>query len=158
MILDELSHYQLLQLERSFDESALQSAFHTFSETFHPDRHPRADDETKAKLRRIFQRGAEAYRVLRSPRLRSEYDLAWAASRKGSGTTPAVQSLDALCLTPGGRLHARQAERALSEGDMRKAESCLEKAVELEGSNPALQDRLESLRAWLVLSGPPGDL
>lgn len=151
-IMDQLSHYQVLNLPREAESEAIQAAFHAFSEIFHPDQHPKVGDLTRQKLRRVFQRGAEAYRVLRSPELRASYHLELATQNLKDDT--AAASLEHLCQTPGGRLHARQAERALAEGQLAEAETLLQKALLSEGGNSLLQERLEALQAWRSLSTP----
>lgn len=157
-VLDRLTHYELLGLVGRFTEEELQAAFHRFSEHFHPDRHPRASEELRQQIRLIFQRGADAYRVLKNPRLRAQYDLGLATETPPpvtDATTPAPRTLDALCSTPGGRLHARQADRAISEGRLDEALVLLEKSIRTEGDNPELRERWEALRFFMELSRPP---
>lgn len=153
-VLEQLSHQEILELPSPWSPLDLQNAFHRFSSSFHPDRHPEATPSEKDQLRRIFQRGAEAYRVLKNPRLRAEYELRLA-------TLPAAQNaevnqrqgLSALCKTPGARLHARQAEQAIDAGDLERAILFLQKSVRIEFENEALQERLVDLRSWISLGG-----
>jgi DnaJ-class molecular chaperone len=77
-LIDRSSYYEVLGVLEIADAAAIRKAFHEFAVAFHPDAFPEADDETADALRRVFQRGAEAYRVLSRPDLRSEYDLALA--------------------------------------------------------------------------------
>lgn len=153
---DELSHHELLRLRRDFDEDELQRAFHDFSSAFHPDRHRGVSEDTRGKLRRLFQRGAEAYRVLRNPKLRSAYELELATRRSPaeSSSAESPRTLESLCATAAGKLHARQAERSLTEGKLDEALTLLEKALRMEGANPSLEERAAALRAWRSLAGP----
>ncbi len=149
------SHYELLELRTPFTPSALQAAFHRFSERFHPDQHVGADETKRANVRRVFMRGAEAYRVLKNPKLRREYDLSLATaapSAAAEGRTRA-RGLEEICQTAAGRLHARQADSAISEGRLQDAAALLDKALRVEGANPELHARLDSVRALLSLSG-----
>jgi curved DNA-binding protein CbpA len=75
-VLDDASYYELLGVLPLADDAALRRAFHEFARAFHPDSHVGADASTLEKVRRVFQRGAEAYRVLADPELRLRYDLA----------------------------------------------------------------------------------
>lgn len=151
-VLDQTSYYDLLGILEVADESAIQTAFHEFSQNFHPDGHRQQAPEIREAVTTIFKRGAEAYRVLKDPAMRSAYDLALAqgalrysrasGSRDGQG---AQKGLEAICSTPGGKLHARQAERALSEGRFDAAKELLTKAQTAEGINLALENKFREL-------------
>lgn len=162
--LGELDHYQVLDLEASASSEDVQAAFHAFAERFHPDRHRALDDDLRSNVSLVFQRGAEAYRVLRSARLRADYDLELAklgarspAGQPGQPLPEArepLRSLDELCRTAGGRLHARQAARAISEGDLAAAIQYLDKALLAEGPpHPELEERRRALQDLFDLSG-----
>lgn len=151
-VLDDSSYYELLGVLEIASDDTIQAAFHAFSQSFHPDNHRGADEALRADVTRIFKRGAEAYRVLRDPKSRAAYDLALAqgalrlmpgqARRDGEKST---ESLESFCNSAGGRLHARQAERALSERDLDGAHALLRKALLAEGDNDALEDRFREL-------------
>jgi curved DNA-binding protein CbpA len=152
------SHYDVLELMPEAPSEAIQPAFHEFSRRFHPDRHGGESEAVRAELRRWYARGAEAYRVLKNPKLRAEHDLELrkaAAERERGSARPAVRTLDELCATAGGRLHARQAARALDEGRLAEAARLLERALGAEGTNEELRERLASLRVLLDLAGEP---
>jgi DnaJ-class molecular chaperone len=149
--LEDSTYYELLGILEIAGDEAVQSAFHEFSQSFHPDNNRGADEKLRADITRIFKRGAEAYRVLRDPRSRAAYDLAMAQGAlrlTGHGQGPAEktnESLEATCRTSGGRLHARQAERALSERELDNAHALLRKALVAEGDNPDLERRFREL-------------
>lgn len=148
-VLPHLTHYEVLGVN---GDGPPQDAFHAFSEHFHPDRHPLATDEERRALRKIYQAGSEAYRVLRDPRMRAAYDLEL-ARRRDETTGERATALPELCATKGGQLHARQAERALSEGRLGEARDLLRRALSAEGENRALTERLEAVDVLLFLSG-----
>ena len=156
-VLDDTNHYELLGLLEIADDEAIQEGFHQFAEAFHPDRHRAEPSDVRSGVTRIFRRGAEAYRILRDPALRSAYDLTLAKARAPAemlGAAPErARSLDELCLTAGGRLHARQAERAITAGRLQEALGLLRKAALAEGKNPELKERLESLQVAASLGG-----
>lgn len=151
-ILDESNYYELLGVLEIADETAIQIAFHKFSQSFHPDNHRNSPAEVREGVTRIFKRGAEAYRVLRDSKSRAAYDLALAQGALryfragGSRDSQGVErGLEALCQTPGGRLHARKAERALSEGNFEEARTEMHHAQTAEGISIALENRFREL-------------
>ena len=160
-LLDYSSYYELLGLLEIADEDAIRRAFHEFSQAFHPDAHPHADDETAARLRRVFQRGAEAYRVLLRPETRAEYDfsLAKGQMRLGVPSVPpgvvrTVRSLDELCQTASGKLHASKADRLISQGALAEAKRELLRAWRAEPEpDPEIRERLDALDLALFAMG-----
>lgn len=156
-VLDHATYYELLGILEIADESAIQRAFHEFSENFHPDRFRGEPAEVVAAVTKIYQRGAEAYGVLRQPKTRALYDIALSqgALRYNPGQTQqldAPSDLVSLARTKAAQLHTRQLERALAEGSVNQALDLLEKALRSDGSNPALEQRVRQLAA-LVASG-----
>ncbi|HYO93712.1 MAG TPA: DnaJ domain-containing protein [Polyangiaceae bacterium] len=161
LTLDEANYYELLGVLVIADDEALRVAFHAFARAFHPDAYPDGEPDIRGRLTRIFQRGTEAYRVLAHPERRAEYDMALARgqlrlgipSRPPPGQAVAL-SLEDLCRTPSARLHARQAERLISKGDLAGArEELLVAARHDDPSNAALAERLEALDLALFASG-----
>lgn len=157
-VLDLSNYYEILGLLEICDDAAIQEAFHRFCATFHPDQHRGESAEHRAQVTRIFKRGAEAYRVLRDPELRARYDLALSAGKlrleEAAGPDLSERSLPALCRTPAGRLHAGHAEDHLHRSELEAALTCLERALDAEGDNPALLERRDALRQLLALQGP----
>ncbi len=160
-ILDSSSYYELLGLLEIADDDAIQNAFHTFSKSFHPDRHRAAPENIQKAVAKIYSRGAEAYGILRREVSRQAYDLALSQGvlRLTPGKArPQVlrtsESLESACKTPGGRLHARQLERALSENKWEEARHLLRKALLSENLNEELEKRYHAL---LQLAGVAHD-
>lgn len=150
--LREKSYYEILGVSDAASAAEIQAAFHEFSRRFHPDAHRGQPESFRDKSRAIFERGAEAYGVLRAPRRRSDYDLTLARGRvrlddpDNEAVRPTAQkSLEDLCLTKGAKLLARQATRAISEGKVREARDLTRRALWAEGKNSELTERLQAL-------------
>jgi curved DNA-binding protein CbpA len=161
-VLDDASYYEMLGVLPLADIEGLRRAFHEFALSFHPDAHVGADETTLEKVRRVFQRGAEAYRVLSDPELRVRYDMALERGelRLVPETVPRRASvdegrpLDELCRSGGAKLSAQKAAKLIAAGDLEAAKRELEKALEYDGGvNPALQERLRDLELALYAMG-----
>ena len=148
-ILDHSTYYEILGLLEIADESAIQNAFHQFSENFHPDRHRGHPAEIRAGVTRVYRRGAEAYGVLRDPKKRAAYDVAMSQGHlrwnPGHSSPKSADDLVSLCKTKAGAFHARQAERAISEKNWEMSRSLLRKALLAEDTNSELEERADEL-------------
>jgi curved DNA-binding protein CbpA len=166
-LLDDSSYYEILGLLELADDQAIKSAFHEFALAFHPDSHVGESEEMLDCVRYIFRRGAEAYRVLSDPRLRSEYDLALARGKlrltapgevqvrspSPDGSVHA-QSIEDLCRSPAARLCGRRADQYISAGDLRAARHELTEALAKDGyENPELEERVDALDSAIFLMG-----
>ena len=162
-VLDDSTYYEILGVLEIADDAAIREAFHSFAQAFHPDSHTDADEELLATVRRLFQRGAEAYRVLSHPELRVRYDMALDKGelRLQAGNIPqrprmhvAAKPLDELCRSGGAKLCAKKADKLISAGDLAGAKRELEKALQFDGgANPALAERLDALEVALYAMG-----
>ncbi len=161
-LLDQSSYYEVLGLLEIADTEAVRKAFHEFAVAFHPDAFPEADEETHDALLRIFQRGAEAYRVLSRPDSRADYDLALAKGQLRLDHTIAppplsrdsdIRSLDELCRSPAARRYAKRAEELISNGDLPSAKRELQMALREDGENPDLVERLDAIDLALFAMG-----
>jgi curved DNA-binding protein CbpA len=168
--LDRLSYYAILGITNTASPAEVKEAFHRFALAFHPDRYRDHPPRLGQLAQRIFVRGVEAYKVLRDPRTRGDYDLKAAqgqlrkaapanATRKAlpkMGAAPAraqPQSLVDLCRSPAARLSASNAERLISEGDLQGARKQLLEAISKDGNNPGLEARLDALDSALDAMG-----
>jgi DnaJ-class molecular chaperone len=161
-VLDASSYYELLGLLEIADDAAVKVAFHEFALAFHPDAHLDYDGQTAQVLRQVFQRGAEAYRVLSNPVLRPRYDLALAKGqlRLGGSEVPRVanvgvgaKSLDELCRTASAKRFAGRADDLISQGDLLGAKRELQLALREDGENAELSERLDALDLALFAMG-----
>jgi curved DNA-binding protein CbpA len=176
-ILDDSNYYEILDLLELADDEAIRSSFRTFSLTFHPDVHLGSPEEYRALASRIFQRGAEAYRVLCDPTLRSAYDLALArgqirlvegpasrapASRAPSSGVPLssatrARTLEEIARTPAAKLSALKAEQEITRGDFETARRLLKEALSQDDyENPELEERIEGLDVAIFAKGGDG--
>jgi curved DNA-binding protein CbpA len=86
--LDSRSYYELLRIRPGANRDTLQLAFHRFALTYHPDRHLGDEPDIRDAVKRIFERGVEAYTVLRNPEATKVYNSYLA---KGQLRLPTVE-------------------------------------------------------------------
>ena len=160
--LDDSSYYEILGVLEIADDEALRSAFHAFSRAFHPDAHIGAGVDVQSAVRRVFQRGAEAYHVLRDPELRIRYDMALAKGQlrladptsRPPETSSAGKPLDVICRSAGAKLAAQKADKLLARGELAAAKAELERALEYDGgANPELATRIADLEIAIYAMG-----
>jgi curved DNA-binding protein CbpA len=165
-VLDDSSYYEILGVLEICDDAALRTAYHQFALSFHPDLFREEPEHIQESVRKIFQRGTEAYRVLNDRELRVKYDM---ALREGvrrledallpRQSEPAFASassrpLDELARSAGAKLSAQKAMKLIEKGELESAKTELERALEYDGNaNPALKERLEALAVALYAGG-----
>lgn len=162
-VLDDSTYYEILGVLEIADEAGIREAFHRFSLAFHPDVHVGAGEDLLSVTRRLFQRGAEAYRVLSHPELRMRYDMALAKGHlrlegddvpKQPAIATGVKSLDELCRSAAAKLCAQKADKLISSGDLLAAKRELMMALYHDGNaNPDLAERLDALDVALFAMG-----
>ena len=167
-VLDQLSYYEIFEIDPASTPDEIRSAFHRFSGLFHPDRHIGRPEVEREHAGAIFRRGTEAYMVLSDPGLRSRYDAQLAApatsraqrlsgnlSRPPPASTGPPRLEDAV-RSPSARPFARRAEELMRAGDFRQAKLQLVMANHLDPDNEALADALREAEATLKGLRPPG--
>jgi curved DNA-binding protein CbpA len=160
-VLDDASYYEILGLSQDASIDQVRRAFHDFALGFHPDSFRLADDESQARVRRIFERGVEAYRALASETIRAEYDLALATGQlrlgrneKREGVGVGAKSLNDVCRSPGAKLYARRGEELIAQSKLKEAIFELWRALRAEdGPNPELIERIQALEALVRHGG-----
>jgi curved DNA-binding protein CbpA len=155
--LDHVDYYSLLEVQRLASQEELRRAYHRFALVFHPDRRPYAGREQARALTRIFQRGAEAYRILSDPEARVRYasSLERGEHRLQESVAPRfvdpaelLPALHEACRSAGAKLAAQQAARAWNRGDQRRAKKALEEALKYDGeANPDISRCIEALHS-----------
>jgi curved DNA-binding protein CbpA len=161
-LVEESSYYEILDVPRSAESSAVKAAFHAFALAFHPDGHAGTSQAQRDAARRVFHRGAEAYRVLADPDLRAEYDLALARGHlRLDATAPespaangVLMSLEDVCRTPGAKLLGRRADQKIGQDDLVGGRRLLAEALATDGGdNPELEQRIEALDLAIFARG-----
>jgi hypothetical protein len=160
--LDESDYYAILGVDERAGERDIQAAYQRFARAFHPDAHVGASASQLEILKRVFQRGVEAYRVLTSSELRVRYDMArtrghrrlLASDVPPPPDTSAGRPLHELCRSAGAKLAANKAARLIDSGDLAGAKRELLIALAHDGSaNPALSARIDALDVALYAMG-----
>lgn len=153
--LDALDYLTLLGVPRAPggpSEVDVRSAWRAFALEFHPDRHRDAEPHVRDAATRIFQRGAEAYRVLLDPLLRRRYlrllergvlrmspdEIADAAKGEAVRMQDIVKSAAAAPF-------ARRADELLAAGDLKQAKLQLQLAAMREPQNARLEEAMQEL-------------
>jgi curved DNA-binding protein CbpA len=163
-VLDELTYYELFGVDAGASIDAIRDAFHTFCDTFHPDRHQGRTDDEREALSVIFKRSTEAFLVLSDEALRSQYDRELAArpadppprisqaarSRPPPSQRPDPTRLEEAARSPSSRPFARRADELLRAGDLRQAKLQLVMANHLDPQNELLQAALKLLEAKIA--------
>ena len=162
-VIDEATYYELLGISASASLEEIKAAWHRFALSFHPDGHLDNGPEALVAAREVFQRGAEAYRVLMNRQLRGKYDMALAKGQSRldapSDAPPPqsasqVKTLEDLSRSAAAKLCARRADELISAGDLRAAQRELKMAVYHDGGkNQELEERLEALDLALFAMG-----
>lgn len=154
--IDSLTYEQILGISEHASVEDCRSAYYEFAQRFHPDMHPNADVELRDALCRIFQLGAEAYRVLTHPALRKRWArlksqgahrLTEEATSAGINLQSELPNLHVQCRSGGAKLEARQAAISFAHGKLALAVEHLERALMFEGgANLDLVRCLEAIR------------
>jgi len=161
-LIEDSSYYELLGVLDLADADAIKAAFHEFALAFHPDLYVECSEQERSAASYVFRRGAEAYRVLSDPDLRSKYDLALARGHlRLVGGQPgervvegALKSLEDVCNSPAAKLSARRADELIGKGQLEEARRLLKEALAHEGyDNPELDERIEALDTALFAMG-----
>lgn len=169
--LEEASYYDLLRVGPGAERTELQQAFHRFALAYHPDRHVEEDDELREKARAIFQRGAEAYSVLRDQRAATLYQQGLLQGRRRLSPEDMQQlsrpptepppprprhsafPLVAAMRTDDGAEVADRVERLMAEGRTQEAYQQLGMLELIEPDNPEVTRRMEALARALKRKG-----
>ena len=88
-----MSHFEILGLSPEATEAQVKEAYFRLAKRFHPDvHHDPALSDVRREVGAVFARLAEAYEVLRNPRIRASYqkELLSRQSAQGSGAPSAV--------------------------------------------------------------------
>ena len=155
--LDRLDYYTLLQVADDANTDVIRAAFHAFALRYHPDRFAGAPRDKSERAAQIYRRGAEGYRVLLDPAMRSEYDRGLGAGRLRL-TTEDTRREEVARRRRSGQLGVRtrrarpfvtKAQQAAKAGDLSGARLNLKLALSHEPDNAMIQARLADVEQRL---------
>ena len=173
--LDEVSYFELLQVAPGASLEKLRKRFRSFAWAFHPDRFPDDIPAVRATAKKVFERGVEAYTVLRNPtaaalymerfqagilRLSAEDFQSLSRVRSASGqqtSTPQSSAapssvnrpLALLMKTPAGKAAAERVDWLIQAKRYREAYTEAGYLETLEPENAAVRERTSKLAAYL---------
>jgi curved DNA-binding protein CbpA len=156
--IDRIDYLTLLGLSSLIEptDDEVRDAWRAFALSFHPDRHRDSEDDVRLAATRVFQRGAEAYRVLQDPVLRKRYLRLLAEGHLRMPQDEVAQSrrgtdrLQDIVRSAGARPFAVRADELIAKGDLKQARLQLQLAVMREPSNAHLEERLRELEELLA--------
>jgi curved DNA-binding protein CbpA len=154
--LDSVDYLTLLRLPQTEPTSDdVRVAWRQFALVFHPDGRRDAPDEVRVAATHVFQRGAEAYRILLDPTLRRRYMqlLAQGVLRMSpdevADTNRPDERVQDLVRSAVARPFAEKADELIARGDLKQARLQLQLAIMREPNNQKLAERLRALDAEL---------
>lgn len=173
--LDRASYYEILRVPRGVERGVLQKAWHQFALAYHPDRHVDDEPEIREAATKVYERGVEAYSVLRDPQATAAYDRALAQgaarlapseferlsreARKPAAVRPktsasrrpppAELSFASRMATPEGREIASRIEQLVQAQRYQDAYTQVGLLETLEPDNPAVRERAERIARFL---------
>lgn len=149
--LDELDHFELLDVAASATANDIQSAFHSMAAGLHPDRHRnQLTPEQHEKLIVVYARIAEAYRVLRDPDNKAAYLKKAARSSQDAGVDRARSTGGAAglaLLSPKAQQLYRRSMAAQQTGDLASAKLNLRMALSKHPQSIFLKEALRGLES-----------
>jgi curved DNA-binding protein CbpA len=146
------THFEILQLERNATEAQVKEAYFRLARRFHPDvHHDPALADLRDKIEAIFVRLAEAYEVLRNPRIRAKYEnqLSPAAGQAPPPSEPSPQAIDPEVEMREAAVAIKRAARLLSSEMYWDAIQVLEPAVVRARGKPRQEGRVLLARAYM---------
>lgn len=173
--LDRASYYDLLRVSPGAGRAELQQAFHAFALAFHPDRHRGEEDDVQQAAKQVFERGVEAYTVLRDPQCAAFYDTRHAngalrltpedfeqfarrdrlrasvhppARTTKSPPSPESSFVEGM-KTADGRIVAERVEKLIREQRYREAYLQIGLLETVEPNNPAIRRRADRIAEYL---------
>ena len=151
--LPRMDYYQVLGATPEETEREIKRRFYDRSRRYHPDRfHHVADPEFRRLIHVIYKLVAEAYNVLKDPKLRRRYDVLLAQDRlanlrySAEADAKAQKEYDG-GTGPGGRFY-KLAAQAVTTGNAAAARTNIKLALSMEPENPhflELKTRIDNL-------------
>lgn len=153
--LDSRDYYALLGVPAEANPAQIRRAYHALSRDFHPDRFVLVRDSARGEAAgRVFRRLAEAYRTLKDPGLRRDYDKtleqgAGLRLKKTERTTQGPRDEAVQISHPQARKFYSLAAAAHAAGDLKTARMNLKLALSLLPGDPQITTRLAEIEKLL---------
>ena len=144
------THYDVLGVAPDSSADDVRQAFHRFAREHHPDNFSFGSAEEQENIAELYRQGTEAYRVLRNPQSRKEYDLSLS---ERSGKTVARTNLQTMKLGAAfkvsnqARPYYASARRAIQAEKWKEALMQIQIALRYDKQNEALFVQLKMLEA-----------
>jgi curved DNA-binding protein CbpA len=159
--LDRQSYYDLLGVAPNADVHRIKASYQRLAATCHPDAHRRSSPEERSAAGQVFKRIVEAYRVLSGGDSRLRYDRALAQGKlridplvqDAAPPSSRIRTLETLAVTPSAKQFARAADKLIGEGKLKEAKMQVMLALNCDGDNAELAERLNMLQETLALMG-----
>ena len=147
------THFDVLRLDRAATEAQVKEAYFRLARRFHPDvHHDPALADLRDKIEAIFVRLAEAYEVLRNPRIRAKYEAQINPPAPGQAPVPdapAPPVVDPVTEAREAAIAIKRAARLLTSEMYWDAIQVLEPAVVRAQGKPRQEGRVLLARAYM---------
>jgi len=141
------NHFEALGIPRTSGEAQVKEAYFKLARRFHPDtHHDPALADLRDKIEAIFMRLAEAYEVLRNPRIRARYESQLRPAETDPKPAPALDAAQEARLAA---LAIRRAARSIAEEKYWEAIQMLEPAILRAEGRDRQEGRILLARAYL---------
>jgi len=145
--LEDATHFDVLRVSRAATDAEVKEAYFRMAKRFHPDvHHDPALADLRDKIEAIFMRLAEAYEVLRNPRIRARYESQLRPAETDPKPAPALDAAQEARLAA---LAIRRAARSIAEEKYWEAIQMLEPAILRAEGRDRQEGRILLARAYL---------
>jgi len=146
--LQELSHFEMLDIAPGASADDIQRAYHVVAARMHPDHHrAHLTAEQYERLNIVYGRITEAYRCLRNPRERQAYEEQLATQNEAPAAAARGGDAAVDLLSPKAQRLYRRAQAALRTGDHASALLNLRMALRAAPDSALLKSKLAEIRA-----------
>jgi len=150
--MERMDYYQILGASPEDDERTIRKKFYARSKKYHPDRYHYVDNPTfKQLITEVYKNIAEAYNILKEPKVRHDYDQALREDRAANlRWSPQKAEQDKKPYDGGtgpGAKYYRLAQQAVVARNWANARNNIKLALSMEPDNEhfqALRDEIET--------------
>ena len=151
-LLPELDYYRILRIPPDTPQKEIEAAYRAVARALHPDRFARVGDAAfRARVNDIFRFVNEAWRTLKDPDTRAQYDAERAdgasrisaqAQAAAAQAAAAAVSVEHAARTPDGEKRWKMALKCWEDRDFRGCRIQVHFALQAEPDNPVFQEWL----------------